>query len=173
MAITATIRAMDARRESERKLSSSNSMIIVDHGEADEASESSTKNAISPCQQQQQCPVCPYCSDTCGDAVTCGTALPSYTMCQIRSHNTAQSCWLVAGDNVYDATEYLALHPGGERSILKKSGGVYDCTEDIHFHSKKGKLVWNKYRIGKIRKCPGPRGTAANGEDRQWWMFWL
>jgi cytochrome b involved in lipid metabolism len=92
-------------------------------------------------------------------------------MCQIRSHNTVQSCWLVAGENVYDATEYLAMHPGGERSILKKSGGVCDCTEDIHFHSKKGKLVWNKYRIGKVRKCPGPRG-ASNGDDRQWWMFW-
>jgi cytochrome b involved in lipid metabolism len=93
-------------------------------------------------------------------------------MCEIRRHNTEQSCWLVAGDTIYDATSYISQHPGGATSILKKSGGVADCSEDLMFHSKNGRKVWKKYVVGKVKKCPGPDGSLQGDVDKHWWMFW-
>ncbi|CAJ1953444.1 unnamed protein product [Cylindrotheca closterium] len=90
-----------------------------------------------------------------------------FSMEEVRRHNSAESAWLVVGDKIYDATEYIRIHPGGEMSILRKSGGVVDCTQDFHFHSKAGKKVWDRYYVGKLKPAPG---SAA---DRQWWQFWM
>lgn len=90
-----------------------------------------------------------------------------FSMEEVKRHNTAESAWLVAGDKIYDATEYIRIHPGGERSILRKSGGVCDCTEDFLFHSKSGQKLWQKYYVGKLKLAPG--STA----DRLWWQFWM
>ena len=40
-------------------------------------------------------------------------ALHYYTLDEIQSHNTEVSAWIVAGDNIYDVTEYTEHHPGG------------------------------------------------------------
>lgn len=134
------------------------------------------KNLISV---SNNCGGCSYCSSC--ECIECesNTSLDSrqrnkngdgcqfYTRCQIRRHNTVHSAWLVAGDKIYDATEYLSQHPGGEYSILKKAGGACDCTEDFQFHSKSGRKVWEKYFVGRVKPCPG------SPEARQWWMFWM
>jgi len=44
----------------------------------------------------------PSCCCSC--CSTAKPASPSYTLCQIRSHCTFDSAWLVAGKDVYDAT---------------------------------------------------------------------
>jgi nitrate reductase (NAD(P)H) len=93
-------------------------------------------------------------------------------MCEIARHNTADSCWLLVGDVIYDATSYMQQHqhPGGAASILKKSGGAVDCTMDFNFHSKNGKKTWQKYRVGKLQKCPG---LHPQPDEKQWWkIFW-
>jgi hypothetical protein len=96
-----------------------------------------------------------------------GNASGGYTLCEVRRHCTAESAWLVAGDDIYDATEYLKSdqHPGGQVSILKKAGGAVDCTEDFRFHSRGGRKMWQKYHVGKLVPC-------KELEYRQWWMFW-
>ena len=78
----------------------------------------------------------------------------TYTMCQVRRHDTKESAWLVAGGRIYDATQYVHRHPGGERSILKYAGGVKDCTEDMNFHSKNAIRLWKRFEIGILVKCP-------------------
>eukprot|EP00428_Durinskia_dybowskii_P049297 CAMPEP_0170348508 /NCGR_PEP_ID=MMETSP0116_2-20130129/75527_1 /TAXON_ID=400756 /ORGANISM="Durinskia baltica, Strain CSIRO CS-38" /LENGTH=147 /DNA_ID=CAMNT_0010602357 /DNA_START=12 /DNA_END=451 /DNA_ORIENTATION=+ len=111
------------------------------------------------------CDACPYCADTCLSdgckkcsrkksctALSCSSSrgcesTPGYTRCQVRRHNSAQSAWLVAGDSIYDATEYMQHHPGGKACILKKAGGHVDCTEDLRFHSRSGRHLWQKYYV--------------------------
>jgi hypothetical protein len=136
------------------------------------------------------CGACAYCAGTCGDAsclecdckltslvdsnstTSCGSdSVHFYTMCEIQRHNTEKSAWLVAGDDIYDATDYVNQHPGGKTSILKKTGGACDCTVDFRFHSKSGRRVWHKYHVGKVKRCPGPHGNGHS--DRKWWMVWL
>jgi len=48
----------------------------------------------------------------------------------------------------------LHSHPGGVRSILKYAGGKKDVTQDLLFHSKQAKKMWNRCKIGTVVPCP-------------------
>mmetsp|Transcript_20249 Transcript_20249/g.29273 ORF Transcript_20249/g.29273 Transcript_20249/m.29273 type:complete len:189 (-) Transcript_20249:215-781(-) len=143
----------------------------------------SQNNSQSHKETGHSCDACSFCADICGDdhCATCQSdnlfrnkksnnnnsflehrpTLPFfgcdkekyYTLCQVRRHCTAESAWLLVGDTIYDATTYIAKHPGGTRSILKKSGGRVDCTVDFEFHSKKARNMWKSYKVGKLRPC--------------------
>mmetsp|Transcript_23855 Transcript_23855/g.57521 ORF Transcript_23855/g.57521 Transcript_23855/m.57521 type:complete len:177 (-) Transcript_23855:70-600(-) len=78
----------------------------------------------------------------------------TYTMCQLRRHNHANSAWILVGNTIYDATPYIRSHPGGMEAILRKSGGAVDCTEDLHFHSKRAQKEWRRFKIGTLCPCP-------------------
>ena len=92
-----------------------------------------------------------------------------YTRSEIRRHNNEQSAWIVAGENVYDVTDYIEHHPGGKYSIVKKSGGVVDCTRDLKFHSKSGQKYWDQFLIGKVTNFPSKNGLPI---EKEWWRFW-
>jgi cytochrome b involved in lipid metabolism len=40
----------------------------------------------------------------------------------VAQHNLRSSAWIIIEDNVYDVTEYLLLHPGGDRLLLEVAG---------------------------------------------------
>ena len=77
----------------------------------------------------------------------------TYTMCQLRKHNTPTSAWILVGNIIYDATPYIQQHPGGMEAILRKSGGVADCTDDLRFHSKRAQKEWRKFKVGILVQC--------------------
>ena len=125
----------------------------------------------------RKCGSCERHEDGNGCEVTCqvASALPChareeklFTICQVRRHNHADSTWLVAGDRVYDATSILRGHPGGADCILRKAGGVVDCTQDLQFHSKSAIRMWKRHEIGRLRRC----SCTSQVEEKQWWMFW-
>jgi cytochrome b involved in lipid metabolism len=92
-----------------------------------------------------------------------------YTRSEIQLHNTEASAWIVAGDNIYDVTDYVEHHPGGKCSLMKKIGGGVDCTKDLMFHSKSGQDHWKRYLVGKITKSPSKNGHIV---EKEWWKFW-
>ena len=92
-----------------------------------------------------------------------------YTRFEISCHNTEISAWIVAGENIYDVTDYVEHHPGGKSSLMKKIGGTVDCTKDLLFHSKSGRNHWKQYLIGKITKSPLKNGHVV---EKEWWKFW-
>lgn len=111
------------------------------------------------------CDACPYCDDVCGD-VTCRRCAAKqrtgrYTLCMVRRHCTAESCWLVAGSTVYDVTSFLPRHPAGTYSIVRHAGGM-DCSEDLAYHSSKAQRLWARHKIGRLVRCPSERRDAAN-----------
>ncbi len=75
-----------------------------------------------------------------------------YTMCQVRRHCTADSCWLIAHGKVYDVTRMVKKHPGGERSILRHAGK--ESTEDFDFHSKSGKKLYAERHVHACGDLP-------------------
>jgi cytochrome b involved in lipid metabolism len=81
----------------------------------------------------------------------------TYSTCEIARHNTEDSAWLVVGNDVFDVTKFLNQHPGGKESILRKSGGVVDCSKDFLFHSKNGRKLWRSCYIGRVQKCISER----------------
>ena len=82
------------------------------------------------------------------------SAQNTYTMCQLKRHNHADSAWILVGDTIYDATPYIRSHPGGKETILRKSGGAADCTEDMRFHSGRAQREWKKFKVGTLVACP-------------------
>jgi len=138
-----------------------------DAGDCSTSSESEAKPLHC---ESRSCHFCERAScDACLQAYReQGGGKQCFTRCQVRRHRTESSAWLVVGDNIYDATEYISIHPGGKMSILKKAGGASDCSEDFRFHSKQGRLMWKKYYVGKLIDCPGTSPSTS----KQWWQFW-
>ncbi|KAI2488881.1 cytochrome b5-like protein [Fragilaria crotonensis] len=132
----------------------------------------------------EACDSCPHCADRCSmencpacakkpleNVIPCSMFLSRaddekyYTLCQIRRHDHAKSAWLLVGDTIYDATQYISKHPGGQMSILKKSGGKADCSVDFDFHSPGARRLWRKHRVGKL--CPCRSHKSSFGKDEQ------
>ncbi|KAL7523434.1 hypothetical protein ACHAXR_000178 [Thalassiosira sp. AJA248-18] len=93
-------------------------------------------------------------SSICPNPQDNGQSNDTYTMCQLRRHNHANSAWILVGDTIYDATPYIRSHPGGVEAIVKKSGGAVDCTEDLRFHSNRAQKEWRKFKVGTLCCCP-------------------
>ncbi|KAK2813119.1 hypothetical protein FQN50_000796 [Emmonsiellopsis sp. PD_5] len=52
---------------------------------------------------------------------------------QIAAHNTANDCWIVVDNQVWDITEFIPEHPGGPSIILKYAGrDASKAYSDIH-----------------------------------------
>lgn len=52
-----------------------------------------------------------------------------FTKEEVSKHSTDTDCWLIIDGKVYDVTDYILDHPGGD-SILKNAGG--DASEGAH-----------------------------------------
>lgn len=80
------------------------------------------------------------------------TSLPRYRLSEIRQHDAkAEQPWVIHGDKVYNITEWIAAHPGGE-VILRAAGGSIDPYWDI-FAIHKNQYVYDilsQYLIGYV-----------------------
>ena len=67
-------------------------------------------------------------------------------------HNNFDDAWIVLYDKVYNVTEYLLKHPGGEDVILEYLG--FDATMAFRSvgHSKAALRMLEKYLIGILPK---------------------
>lgn len=73
-------------------------------------------------------------------------------MQEVSQHNTEKSCWIVVDNKVYDVTNYMASHPGGEGLILDKGGK--DATIAFHEanHSADAVQKREEFLIGALTK---------------------
>eukprot|EP00587_Corethron_hystrix_P010924 CAMPEP_0113317890 /NCGR_PEP_ID=MMETSP0010_2-20120614/12652_1 /TAXON_ID=216773 ORGANISM="Corethron hystrix, Strain 308" /NCGR_SAMPLE_ID=MMETSP0010_2 /ASSEMBLY_ACC=CAM_ASM_000155 /LENGTH=202 /DNA_ID=CAMNT_0000175031 /DNA_START=163 /DNA_END=771 /DNA_ORIENTATION=- /assembly_acc=CAM_ASM_000155 len=115
------------------------------------------------------CDACPCCDDICDDpsCLACkrkcsndrfaskSTKFRSISMCELRRHNKIDSAWLLVDGIIYNVTDYIKRHPGGTNSILKYTGGVKDCKDDMDFHSRKAMKLLKDLKIGKLSPCHG------------------
>lgn len=65
--------------------------------------------------------------------------LPIYTSAQVAIHDGKKTSkvWMSYGGYVYDVTEFVANHPGGQQKILLAAGGAIEpywhCKFDMYF----------------------------------------
>eukprot|EP01088_Endostelium_zonatum_P019114 TRINITY_DN6437_c0_g1_i3.p1 TRINITY_DN6437_c0_g1~~TRINITY_DN6437_c0_g1_i3.p1 ORF type:complete len:1213 (+),score=173.22 TRINITY_DN6437_c0_g1_i3:71-3709(+) len=76
---------------------------------------------------------------------------------EIARHNHANSCWVIFRGHVYDITEYLHSHPGGNKLLIDKGGR--DFTNDFNAsHGEKNDRVVHMlkaYKIGRVKEFEG------------------
>lgn len=80
-----------------------------------------------------------------------GRVLPTFTPAEVKSHNSAKSCYVTIGRNVYDVTEFVDDHPGGGDLILDHAGkDVAEIMKDeiSHEHTEAAYEILMDYQIG-------------------------
>lgn len=82
--------------------------------------------------------------------------LPTYTLADVKQHKTRKDrVWVTYKNGVYDVTDYLDQHPGGNKIMLGAGGdiGPYWDMYGVHKQPDMYKLL-EKYRIGNILEAP-------------------
>ncbi|MGC9605149.1 MAG: cytochrome b5-like heme/steroid binding domain-containing protein [Minisyncoccia bacterium] len=57
-----------------------------------------------------------------GSGSNAKTQSSGYTMADVAKHNSASSCWTAINSKVYDLTNWIGQHPGGQQAILSICG---------------------------------------------------
>ncbi|KAI8463380.1 MAG: nitrate reductase [Monoraphidium minutum] len=84
------------------------------------------------------------------------------TMEEVERHASEESAWFVHEGKVYDATPFLADHPGGAESILISTG--MDATDEFNgIHSSKAKAMLVDYYIGDLATPEQAAAASNNG----------
>ncbi|ORZ06639.1 hypothetical protein BCR42DRAFT_456313 [Absidia repens] len=74
-----------------------------------------------------------------------------YTSTQVATHTSTKSCWIIYNNKVYDVTEFMMDHPGGDDLILDYAGkDVTAVMKDVleHEHSEAAYDILTDYCIG-------------------------
>jgi cytochrome b involved in lipid metabolism len=102
-------------------------------------------------------------TQTPSDSVDSGDVQGSQklTLEEVKKHSTADDCWTVISDNVYDITDYVSSHPGGNVIIQacgtdgttlfterKTSDG--DSVGSGTPHDAEAKSLLNDYLLGPL-----------------------
>jgi cytochrome b involved in lipid metabolism len=75
-----------------------------------------------------------------------------YTLTEVAKHNKKSDAWMIINNKVYDVTEWIPNHPGG--NIILKGIGK-DATymfENLHKHGVYANKILKKYYIGKLKQ---------------------
>mmetsp|Transcript_18977 Transcript_18977/g.28265 ORF Transcript_18977/g.28265 Transcript_18977/m.28265 type:complete len:105 (+) Transcript_18977:34-348(+) len=78
--------------------------------------------------------------------------LKEYTFAQVKVHNKEDDLWLIIDGKVYDVSQYMDEHPGGD--ILLDGAGLEDATdlfEDVG-HSDEAREEMKEFLIGTLKK---------------------
>ncbi|KAJ3174987.1 fatty acid alpha-hydroxylase [Geranomyces variabilis] len=87
--------------------------------------------------------------------------LPVLSRAQVAQHNTAKSVWLIVRNKVYDVSQFMFDHPGGEELLLQYGGqDVTAVMQDEleHLHSDSAYDMLDEY-------CVGVLSPSDNGND--------
>ncbi|KAJ5637371.1 fatty acid hydroxylase [Penicillium lividum] len=76
-----------------------------------------------------------------------------FTEIDVRSHNSAKTCYVTLGSKVYDVTSFLNDHPGGADIVLEYGGTDIKKVmenETLHRHSEAAYEILQDYLIGSM-----------------------
>lgn len=94
--------------------------------------------------------------------------MQTYTLEQVKQHATSSDCWVIVNGKVYDVTNFLFDHPGGEALILDHSGrDITSIMKDDmeHVHSDTAYDMLNDYCIGVLDSSASSKGIANTNES--------
>jgi cytochrome b involved in lipid metabolism len=84
---------------------------------------------------------------------TGSTGVKSYTLGEVGTHKNATSCWSAINGNVYDLTQWISQHPGGEQAILSICGKDGSAAfNGQHGGMQKQAQILATFKIGVLAK---------------------
>ena len=100
------------------------------------------------------------------------TASPSatttyYKAAAVASHKTASDCWVVINDYVYDVTDWITRHPGGQaviKAACGKDASIVFARERDHQRPDNVKMLAT-FRIGMFDASTGDLPDAVRTDD--------
>ncbi len=76
----------------------------------------------------------------------------AFTMADVSAHASVSSCWTVVSGSVYDLTDWIGSHPGGEAAILRLCGkNGTDMFMGKHSKDMRPQSVLGSYKIGILK----------------------
>ncbi|GFG39196.1 hypothetical protein Cfor_04155 [Coptotermes formosanus] len=73
-----------------------------------------------------------------------------YSREEVAKKHNSEGAWIVIHNSVYDVTEFLNEHPGGEEVLLEQAGkDGTEAFEDVG-HSTDARDLMKKYKIGEL-----------------------
>ncbi|XP_059620412.1 cytochrome b5 [Phlebotomus argentipes] len=94
-----------------------------------------------------------------------------YTLAEVAKHNSNKTTWIVIHNSIYDVTEFLNEHPGGEEVLLEQAGReATEAFEDVG-HSSDAREMMKKFKIGELveaerKKVPEKSTQSWNTEPK-------
>jgi len=106
-----------------------------------------------------------------------------YSLAEVAQHNSNKSVWFVIHNNIYDVTEFLNEHPGGEEVLLEQGGRTAsEAFEDVG-HSSDAREMMKKFKIGEVieserttvneKSTPDWASETATKEDESSYRQWM
>ncbi|XP_001599648.1 cytochrome b5 type B [Nasonia vitripennis] len=80
----------------------------------------------------------------------CENSLPIISLEEISWHDTIDDCWLVICDYVYNCTEFIKNHPGGQDVLLEYAGRDATLAFVGSGHSQGANRLLEKFLIGEL-----------------------
>ncbi|KNC51265.1 cytochrome b5 [Thecamonas trahens ATCC 50062] len=92
----------------------------------------------------------------------------TFELAEVAEHNTAEDCWIVIDNKVYDVTAFIDDHPGGAEVLLDVAGeDGTDGFEDVG-HSSEAVAMLKDYLVGDVDPAEvreRPAGGAGAGDS--------
>ena len=87
----------------------------------------------------------------------------SYSLCQIAENNgkNGKPIWLIVKGVVYDMTNFVKEHPGGEETILEYAGKDATTAFNDVGHSADAIREMKLYKIGVVETCSADSKTST------------
>ncbi|KAK9234046.1 cytochrome b5 [Lipomyces kononenkoae] len=88
-----------------------------------------------------------------------------FTVSDVSLHNSKSSLFVVIHDGVYDVTEFVTQHPGGEDVLLESAGtDVTEQFEDIG-HSEEARAILKSLQLGIVQRDTKVKSTLNDNKS--------
>ncbi|EDV19520.1 uncharacterized protein TRIADDRAFT_9293, partial [Trichoplax adhaerens] len=74
----------------------------------------------------------------------------TFTRSEVTEHDKSESLWLVVHNKVYDVTNFMVEHPGGEEILLEMAGKDATIAFEENGHSVDARALMGNYYVGNI-----------------------
>ncbi|WVQ62991.1 uncharacterized protein L199_001140 [Kwoniella botswanensis] len=90
----------------------------------------------------------------------------TYSLEQLKEHNTRESLWMLLHDKVYDITAFMDEHPGGDEVLIEEAGrDATEAFEDVG-HSDEAREMLPKMLLGDFygeKKSKSKKSLSSTG----------